>query len=256
MSHWHLTIGETAFFTPFGVVLGAVVSYVAVRRSTAATLEIQKAAIAETHVQAAEQRQADLDREERDHRRAAYTELGGHLQSVSDALNYVVGPVLLTSSAPQPDWVTTSEANGWGGFYAQIMDTVPSCRRLASVYGSPEVRGATGALSALVRVLAPPSAFADSSGHWMHELDQRDGGIASCLKTLQDGNELRATMLDNIRIVQEIVRYGLAQIRYELLPSSINPPVRPEGVASDPDVAAYAVVRREPVPNDQAGTRE
>lgn len=45
MSHWHLTIAETALCVPAGVVLGAVVSYFAVRNSTQATLAVQRAAL-------------------------------------------------------------------------------------------------------------------------------------------------------------------------------------------------------------------
>jgi hypothetical protein len=243
MSHWHLTLGEPAFLAPAGVVLGAVVSYLAMSRTTAATLRVQRLAIEEDRDRAAEQRRAELGREERDHRRAAYAELGGHLQGVFDALNYIVGPVLQTSTASESDWSGSASTNGWSGFYAQVLDAVPDCRRLAAVYGSAEVRAAVGALGAIARALAPPASFKDSPRHWMHAMTQHDGGIATELITLQDGNELRSAMVGNIQIAQAITGYGLAQIRHELLPSSITTPPRLAGVAADPNLGAYVVAR-------------
>jgi hypothetical protein len=68
---------------------------------------------------------------------------------VYDALNYVVGPVLQTSASPEPEWVSSASGNGWSGFYMQILNLVPDCRRVAAVYGSAEVRAAVSALGAL-----------------------------------------------------------------------------------------------------------
>jgi hypothetical protein len=139
--------------------------------------------------------------------------------------------------------------NGWSGFYVQVLDAVPDCRRLAAVYGSAEVRAAVGALGAIVRALAPPAPFKDGAGYWMHALTQRDGGIATDLVTLRDGNELRNAMLCNIQIAQAITAFGLGRIRYELLPSNTTPPTRPDGVAVDPDHEAYVVARPVAVSN-------
>jgi hypothetical protein len=245
MSHWHLTIGETAFLAPVGVIIGALVSYVAVKRTASVSLEAQRLAIAAEREQADVQRRTDVAREERDHRRVAYAELGGHLQGIFDVLNYIVGPVLETSTRPETDWLTSVSENGWSGFYIQVLDTMPDCRRLAAVYGSPNVRAAVGALGALIRGLAPPAPFKDSPGHWMYAMTVRDGGIATGLVRLSDPNELRDAMLGNIQIIQAITGYGLASIRYELVPST-TAPTRPPGLVDDPDLGAYVVAKPAP----------
>lgn len=60
--------------------------------------------------EASAQRRANLAYEERDRRRAAYGELGDHLQEIFDVLNYIVGPVLQTSTRPNAGWVIVAEA--------------------------------------------------------------------------------------------------------------------------------------------------
>lgn len=82
----------------------------------------------------------------------------------------------------------------------------------------------------------------------MHALSCRDNGIATELTTLNSNRHMRDTMLGNVRIFESIVRFGLAQIRYETLPSSAAAPIWPEGVTDDPDAGAYAVARPTPPP--------
>jgi len=154
----------------------------------------------------------------------------------------MVGPVL-GASLEEEDPGGEGAGAPWGAFYAQILDALPDCRRLSSVYGSPDVRAAVNALGALARALAPPGSFVDSREHWMHQVAQRDNGISVQLTTLTGDHHMHDTMLTNIQIFESIARFCLARIRYETLPSITEAPTRPPGVAEDPDVAAYVHVR-------------
>jgi hypothetical protein len=216
-------------------VLGAAVSYVAARRGASDSLEAQQMAILAAREQEEARHRAELAREERDHRRAAYAELGGLLQGVDDYLNYLVGPVVEMSSQPAAKWGGAVSSGAWGAFYAQILDAMPDCRRAAAVYGSPELRAAVGAIGMLVRALAPPAPFADGSGFYMHVLTIDHGGISTALDQVADGDGLRQGVLGNIQTVQPIVRFALPQIRYEQLPGSGSKPTVPVGVAVDLD---------------------
>jgi hypothetical protein len=231
MTHWHLTTGETAFFAPFGVILGAAVAYVAARKSARDGLAAQRLSIDAARELAEVNQKAGRDREQRDHRRTAYAELGGQLQVIDDNLNYLVGPMLQTSTASESEWDHADSTQIWSAFYAQILDAMPDCRKWASVYGSPEIRAAVQAISMFVRVLAPPAPFAKSPGHWMHALRLGDGGVQARLVTVGDGGAVRDNMHNNITIVQDLVRYALAQARHELLPEHEPKPQAPAGLA-------------------------
>src|SRR4051812_22988829 len=92
----HLTIGETAFLAPAGVILGAVVSYFAVRKSAGDNLTAQKETInanreiagltLQANRELAEQaRERDEARERRQHQRDAYVSLMGLAAEIGDA---------------------------------------------------------------------------------------------------------------------------------------------------------------------------
>lgn len=230
MSHWHLTTGEAAFLAPLGVILGAGVAYVAARKSARDSLAAQRLSIDAARDLAEANQKAERDREQRDHRRAAYADLGGQLQAIDDNLNYLVGPMLQTSAAPESEWDHADSTQIWSAFYAQILDAMPDCRKAASVYGSAEVRAAVQAIGMFVRVLAPPAPFANGPGHWMHALRRQDGGVQTRLDTVTDGGVVRDNMHNNITTVQDLVRYALAQVRHELLLEHEPKPQPPAGL--------------------------
>ncbi|WP_208972697.1 hypothetical protein, partial [Escherichia coli] len=87
------------------------------------------------------------------------------------------------------------------------------------------------AVGALARTLQPPAPFADTTtGFWIYQLTHRDGGISTAMLTPDTGSELRTAVLGNVHIVETVARYGLAQLRHELLPNSTPAPTRPAGV--------------------------
>ncbi len=230
MSHWHLTIAETAFLTPFGVILGAAVAYVASRRSAKDNLKAQEQLI-EANRQLAEQvRIADLQREARDRRRESYLNLGGQLQAINDVLNWVVGPILQTSGLDESHWDAAEPITTWGALYAQVLDAMPDCRRAAAVDGTAEVRACVGALGSLVRTLEPPQRFSDGSGYWVHQLTKRDGGIQASLETIGPDTPLYRIAFTNIELLHEIVNFGLARIRHEQHPGEEPRPEPPVGL--------------------------
>jgi hypothetical protein len=235
VSHWHFTTAELALLGPAGLIVGTGLTVWATRKTAADSLKAQEQATQAQREEAEADRHADREREQRDHRRAAYAELGGGLQAIDELLNLLVGPVLLTSGLPETDWTASGSVELWAEHYAQVLRSLPECRRAAMVYGTPEIRGVVRAIGTLSRALGPPEQFSDSAGHWIHVLSREGDGIRPGLETVSGGGtQLQGTVLANIQIVQSFIQYALAQIRHEQQPQDAPRPERPAGLVVNP----------------------
>ncbi len=101
----HLTIAETALLGPIGVVVGALVSYFAVRNAAAASFRAQEKTIEANREINEQNRQADMaselrereaavDRERRQYQRQTYQDVVSELTAMIDALQSLRNPSL------------------------------------------------------------------------------------------------------------------------------------------------------------------
>lgn len=90
---WHLTVGETAFLAPGGVILGAIVSYFAVRKSAIDNLRAQEKTIVANREIAEASQQFETARELSRHAEAASKEAREHRRSAYAEVMQILGPL-------------------------------------------------------------------------------------------------------------------------------------------------------------------
>jgi hypothetical protein len=221
----HLTIGETAFLAPAGVILGAVVSYFAVRKTAKDNVAGQKLTIEANRLMAQAEREEAIARERREHKREAYVRLIGLLGQLNKArrtLLVELEEVMYRAHRNIADFGLTESykevAEAYTGFWDEAI-------QIARAYGSREVADS-------VRYLGdhrPSIAAYHLKGRGAHihasNVLYRDATGKTFKKRItvskyDDNTEAISAFYEeceeSARILGEATDYCLGQMRYEL----------------------------------------
>ncbi len=229
----HLTIGETAFLAPAGVILGALVSYFALRNSANANLKAQKKTIKanreinEQNRQADEarefrERQAAIGHERRQYQRRTYEGVVSDLTAIIDTLQALRHPSL----PPVPSEEDFEEKAGpWTQIVGALIEHTRKTFRGASLDASVRVRNNLEVLNHLVPYASMPSESAN-----MRWLEHIDGKLWLHSDPLDTDEETRRRYSSTVTILWVIARWTVSHIRYELRIDETEPPPLPYDV--------------------------
>jgi hypothetical protein len=189
----------------------------------------------------AEDRRAELDRERRDHQRAAYVELMGicaQLSAQAEELVDVAGTLSQTEGDRSKMNAAFSEE--WQPAIHAFDRAFDSLRTLVTAYGSSEINEATS----LLPVIRPRVYKTMSGPKFMTRLIQvRDGHLErQSAVSKEDQYALEDYLADTVEIYQGVLEWIIGQARFELKIDSIAPP--PTGFPLDPTAVVAAASRR------------
>lgn len=218
---WHLTVGESAFLAPAGVVLGAVVSYFAVRRSARDNLAAQGLAIAANAEQERLRREADIERERRDHLRDGYRRAASALEEIDIATEHLLRSVRrLPPFDDQEAQVRQRLAEAsFSRFWKIFHDRASVCRSELIVASSDGVRALRHYLTTATKVFQEysPSVDFDGATPWLSRFRFDDASLSHALVDGPfDADSVLAAYLEDLGTLALICEWGIARIRYEL----------------------------------------
>jgi hypothetical protein len=234
---WHLTIGETAFFAPAGVILGAFVSYRAVRRSAADNLKAQEQTI-EANREIAQQ-SFEHARKLADDARAADAVRGRRAQQVDAYRDGAIRIEELQARVKQQiqylEWLRewkkddiasdlrqTQLRGEFEGFWSFLIDNSMEIRRLLLATASDELNHLRYFLVTTQDVFGDFSYTTDLLTEylpkkWVSEYDSSSGVL---IARMREGRFDRAQVVDSYlaqyRTLQDILVWAIRQIRFEL----------------------------------------
>jgi hypothetical protein len=229
----HLTIAETAFLAPAGVILGAMVSYFAVRNSAAANLEAQKETIRANREINEQNRKADearelrerdaaMGRERRQYQRQTYERVVSDLTVITDTLQALRHPSL----PPVPSQADFEEkAGSWAQVVDALIEHTRKTFRAASLDASVRVRNNLEVLNHLIPYVSMPSPSAN-----MRWLEHSEGKLWLRSDPLDTDEETRRRYSSTVTILWVITRWTVSHIRYELRIDEAEPPALPYDV--------------------------
>lgn len=253
---WHLTVGETAFFAPAGVILGAVVSYFAVRKSARDNLVAQQKTIeanreiaaltTQTNLRIAEEeRKRDEDRERRAHQKEPYEAVALALESFASDLQEQLWFFRLARDRKWDDFESEGRqkqlTSDWHEFWNKFRQTHETVRTKLLTTASDELnhlRYYFRTAETVFQDYGPSGDLKQNPKKWLSEffVDRSDNVLG---KTYRYGEfspvDTLNSYIDSFDMMHDLVFWGMERIRYELGVST-DEPTRPyEGYGEGPE---------------------